>query len=106
MKYKNAKHILPKELLEQLQQYIQGDLIYIPKSENKKTPWGEKNGTKEAIYNRNISIFKLYKQGYKIEDIVSIYNLSESSIRKIITKVKKENNYIDKALGLGGVTNE
>lgn len=104
MRYKNAKQILPKELLEQIQQYIQGDLIYIPKADNKKTPWGEKNGTKEAIYNRNIDIFKLYKQGLKIDEIVSIYNLSESSIRKIITKVKKDNMKLD--LGKGVCTNE
>ncbi|MGL5749246.1 MAG: CD3324 family protein [Paraclostridium sp.] len=106
MKYKNAKQILPQELLEQIQQYIQGDLIYIPKCENEKTPWGEKNGTKEAIYNRNVSIFKLYKQGYKIDEIVNIYNLSESSIRKIITKIKKDRINVDKELKLGGCTNE
>ncbi|MGL4911114.1 MAG: CD3324 family protein [Romboutsia sp.] len=102
MKYKNAKNILPIELLEEIQKYIQGDVIYIPTLGDTKIPWGEKNGTKEAIYTRNKSIFKLYKQGHSIDEITCIYNLSESSIRKIITKIKKEDNH----LGLGGCTNE
>ncbi|OXX84007.1 hypothetical protein AVM15_07050 [Paraclostridium benzoelyticum] len=104
MKYKNAKNILPQDLLQQIQQYIQGDVIYIPIYNNEKIPWGQKNGAREAIYTRNKSIFKLYKQGYSIDEIVNIYNLSESSIRKIISKIKKET---DKdTLNLGGATNE
>ena len=106
MKYKNAKNILPLELLEEIQKYIQGDVIYIPTLGDSKTPWGEKNGTKEAIYTRNKSIFKLYKEGCSIEEIVNIYNLSESSIRKIITKIKREGINLDNELGLGGYTNE
>ena len=31
MKYTTANEILPKELLEQVQKYIQGQYIYIPK---------------------------------------------------------------------------
>lgn len=106
MKYKNAKNILPEELLQQIQQYIQGDVIYIPIGYNEKIPWGQKNGAREAIYTRNKSIFKLYKQGYSIDEIVSIYNLSESSIRKIISKLKKETNKINNDFNLGGPTNE
>ena len=106
MKYKNAKNILPEELLQQIQQYIQGDVIYIPIGYNEKIPWGQKNGAREAIYTRNKSIFRLYKQGYSIDEIVSIYNLSESSIRKIISKLKKETNKISNGFNLGGPTNE
>lgn len=106
LKYKNAKNILPQELLQQIQQYIQGDAIYIPRLENEKIPWGQKNGAKKAIYTRNKSIFDLYKQGYSIDEIVNIYNLSESSIRKIISKIKKEDSQINEGLDLGGLTNE
>lgn len=106
MKYKNAKNIIPKELLEQIQQYIQGDVIYIPTTKDRKIAWGQKNGTKEAIYNRNKDIFKLYISGHEINEIINIYNLSESSIRKIICKMKKEIKQYDNALGLGGLINE
>ena len=106
MKYKNAKNLLPKELLQKVQEYIQGDVIYIPKLKGEKMPWGAKNGARKAIYTRNKDIFNLYVNGYSIEEIVSIYNLSESSIRKIISKIKKETIENNNALDLGGLTNE
>lgn len=106
MKYKNAKNLLPKELLQKVQEYIQGDVIYIPKLKGEKMPWGAKNGARKAIYTRNKDIFNLHVNGYSIEEIVSIYNLSESSIRKIISKIKKETIENNNALDLGGLTNE
>lgn len=106
MKYKNAKNLLPKELLQKVQEYIQGDVIYIPKLKGEKMPWGAKNGARKAIYTRNKDIFNLYVNGYSIEEIVSIYNLSESSIRKIISKIKKETIENTNALDLGGLANE
>lgn len=99
MKYKNAKNILPEELISQIQEYIQGDIIYIPIQRN-KVSWGEKNGAKDAINSRNKEIFELYNKGYSLEEIQDIFNLSESSIRKIISKMKKSN------LCLGGSENE
>lgn len=30
MKYKNATKVLPNELIEQIQQYVQGEYVYIP----------------------------------------------------------------------------
>ena len=30
MKYKNANTVLPKELIEQIQKYVQGEYLYIP----------------------------------------------------------------------------
>lgn len=99
MKYKNAKNILPEELINQIQQYIQGDIIYIP-IRGDKISWGEKSGAKKAIDTRNREIFELYSKGYTLSEIQNIFNLSESSIRKIISKIKKSN------LCLGGYENE
>lgn len=106
MKYKNAKGILPINLLKEIQKYIQGDFVYIPITEDNKVAWGQKNGTKEIMYYRNKEIFNLYKSGYSIEYIVNYYNLSESSIRKIISKIKKEDIIMDESLQLGGQSNE
>jgi hypothetical protein len=36
MSYKNGKDFLPASLLKQLQDYIQGEIIYIPKKEQKR----------------------------------------------------------------------
>lgn len=87
--YKNGKDILPKELLNELQKYIQGETIYIPKTEERKA-WGESNGTRIAIRNRNLEIYRLYKSGIKINELSDKYNLSDDSIRKIIFKLKSE----------------
>jgi Mor family transcriptional regulator len=88
--YKNGKDILPPELLEQLQKYVQGELIYIPREKCKRKAWGETNGTRITIRKRNHDIYSLYKNGTSIDDLIETYNLSEDSIRKIILKVNSE----------------
>jgi Mor family transcriptional regulator len=90
LNYKNGKEILPEELLRQVQQYIQGDLIYIPIGDAKRKAWGENNGTREEIKNRNEDILRKYKMGNSFEKLASLYSLSEDSIRKIVYKTSKE----------------
>lgn len=90
MVYKNGKDILPVELLIELQKYIQGELIYIPKEENTRKGWGENNGTRLAIKNRNLEIYTLYHEGTTVLELMDMYNLSEDSIRKIVVKVNSE----------------
>lgn len=90
MCYKNGKEILPEVLLKELQKYVQGEIIYIPKSEDRK-PWGEMNGTRKAIKERNLEIYEMYKSGKRILEISQIYSLSEDSIRKIVFKINKIN---------------
>ena len=48
-------------LLKQLQEYIQGEIVYIPKKEQKRAGWGENNGTRIIIERRNREIFRLYQ---------------------------------------------
>ena len=36
MKYINAKELLPRELVEELQRYIQGGYLYIPANDEHK----------------------------------------------------------------------
>lgn len=90
MNYKNGKEILPYSLLEQLQEYIQGEIIYIPKKEKARAPWGTMNGTRELMMQRNEEIFCKYNDGVGIETLIQKYCLSEDSIKKIITKERKE----------------
>ena len=86
MCYKNGKDILPEKLLRELQKYIQGETIYIPKNEERKG-WGENNGTRTAIRERNLEIYNLYKEGVKVYALAEKYNLSEDSIRKILCRI-------------------
>lgn len=90
MQYKNGKEVLPAELLRELQRYIQGEFIYIPTMEAERKGWGESNGTRENIRKRNVEIYRLYKEGFTVDELMTSYNLSEDSIRKIISRLNKE----------------
>lgn len=90
MCYKNGKDVLPSALLKELQKYIQGEIIYIPKEDNVRKAWGELNGTRKLLHKRNMEIYKLYKAGSTIFTLTESYNLSEDSIRKIIFNMNNE----------------
>jgi Mor family transcriptional regulator len=89
MNYRNGKEVLPPELLKELQKYIHGELVYIPKKEEKRAGWGESNGTRTVMEWRNREIYELYKSGTGIMELTRQYHLSEDSIRKIISKTNK-----------------
>jgi len=89
LQYKNGKEVLPPHLLKELQKYIQGELIYIPKKNNERAGWGEVNGSRRLIAQRNAEIFQLYREGRSFEELERLYNLSIDSIRKIIYKTRR-----------------
>lgn len=96
MNYKNAKDIFPPELLREIQNYVQGERIYIPQLENVRTTWGEKSGSREEITFRNKEILKKYKEGLTMEELAEVFCLSSESIRKVVYKYLKEENSCDK----------
>ncbi|MDF2521936.1 MAG: hypothetical protein K0R84_2564 [Clostridia bacterium] len=96
MSYKNGKEILPMKLLIELQKYVQGELVYIPKPGECRAGWGENNGTRFQLKCRNIEIYNLYRSGTGVRELIETYHLSEDSIRKIITKTNKE---LQKSIG-------
>ncbi|WP_332841337.1 CD3324 family protein [Paraclostridium bifermentans] len=53
MKYKKAQNILPKDVLDLVQKYIDSDYIYIPKKDKNKKSWGEVSGIKAELKTRN-----------------------------------------------------
>lgn len=83
MAYKNAKDILPCELVREIQKYIDGDLIYIPTKSN-KVEWGIRNGAKQKYAERNREIREEYKNQASIEELAKRYFLSTDSIKKIV----------------------
>jgi len=88
LKYKNAKTVLPENLLRELQQYVQGEIIYVPGSSSIRAGWGESNGTRENYAIRNDEINMLFKNGNTPVEIAEKYHLSEYSIKKIISSLK------------------
>lgn len=88
MSYQNLIDLLPKELLEQIQQYVDGKVIYIPKKQENKKQWGENTNTKKFLAERYCRICEDYNNGMNIRQLAEKYFLAEKSIQRII----KENN--------------
>lgn len=83
MKYINAAELLPEKLLREIQMYIDGDVLYIPRRLAKKE-WGSVSGSREFYQKRNAEIQFLFKNGYSIEALSERYGLAHSTLKKII----------------------
>lgn len=88
MKYYKTHDVLPEELVEMIQMYIDGGYIYIPKKNETRKPWGEDSGAKSNLVKRNEAIFNEYKEGTTITQLSKEYYLSHQSIRRIINQQK------------------
>ena len=84
MAYKKATEVLPAHLLEEVQRYINGELLYIPKPEAQKIGWGRLSGAREQIARRNEAMIVAYQSGRSVREIAGEYYLSEDTIRKIV----------------------
>jgi Mor family transcriptional regulator len=87
--YKNGRDVLPPSLLKELQKYIQGDLIYVPKPADQRANWGEVSGTRRLLAERNKEICDQYVNGSTVAELERKYHLSSESIRKIVVKAKR-----------------
>lgn len=88
MGYYRAEDILPSNIIKLIQNYIDGENIYIPRKENNKKEWGSQTLIRQELKSRNTSIYNDYKKGYKASELAAIYFLSEKSIHRIIREHK------------------
>lgn len=88
MEYINAKDVLPKTLILQIQQYVGGSIIYIPQKDNDKKSWGTSTNSRNEIAERNNEIKNRKKNGATIDDLMSEYHLSYDTIKSIIYRKK------------------
>lgn len=84
MKYCNAEEVLPRHLLMEIQKYVQGVQIYVPKGNGSRLGWGERNGQKIQLVQRNRQIRQEFRTGTPIDDLMLKYHLGYESIRKIV----------------------
>lgn len=84
MKHSNATNILPEELLFEIQQYIQGELLYIPKLKSNYKKWGDTTQSKISTSIRNDKIRSAFDNGATIKELCKKYFLSQASIKKIV----------------------
>ena len=87
MSYISSEDILPKELIEAIQQYVSGKSIYIPCKEKKI--WGSETKTRQFYAERNQEICTKYKNGISVKKLAEEYSLSEKSIQRIIRTSKQ-----------------
>ncbi|MEG0470882.1 MAG: CD3324 family protein [Solibacillus sp.] len=90
MSYKKAMSILPAELVELIQNYVDGEYIYIPRREGKKKSWGSNTTTKRELDIRNATIYTDYLTGLEIGMLVEKYYLSTKSIERIVLNEKRK----------------
>lgn len=89
MKYINAYKILPEQLILEIQKYVQGETIYIPKPEDQYKEWGTSSGTRKRLDERNAAIRNAFIEGTRIEKLAQKYHLSVETIKKIVYSQKR-----------------
>ncbi|WP_315907110.1 CD3324 family protein [Priestia koreensis] len=89
MSYKKAKDLLPIELVELIQQYVDGECIYIPRREGTKKGWGTNTSTRGELNRRNAKIYADYLSGVDLNTLSRNYHLSYKSIQRIVLTEKK-----------------
>lgn len=92
MSYISAENILPKELIETIQQYVSGKSIYIPCKE--KTVWGSRTETRQYYKIRNHEICTKHKEGISVKKLAEEYSLSEKSIQRILRTTEETDGII------------
>ena len=70
-----------------MQCYIEGELLYIPRSDSKQE-WGAVSGSKQFYLERNSQIRALFQEGKSIQELAVNFGLSHSTVRKIIYQKK------------------
>lgn len=89
MSYKNATQHLPRELLEQVQKYVDGEYLYIPRVDENRQQWGAGTKTRQELSVRNGQIYEDFDRGMRAEALAEKYFLSVKSIQRIVAREKK-----------------
>ena len=87
MSYINANIVLPKELIKEIQKYVNGVNLYIPKVPEMKNA---DNSYRLEICRRNHEIYEMFLQGEKVSGLAAKYFLSDKSIYRIVGEMKKK----------------
>lgn len=87
MSYINAKSVLPKEMIKEIQKYVNGVNLYIPKVPETKSICSD---YKLELNKRNREIYELFLHGEKVSKLAAKYYLSDKSIYRILGEMKKK----------------
>jgi len=85
LKYINATKVLPEELIMEIQKYVQGEALYIPKQEKEYKNWGSLSGGRKLLDQRNAAIRNAFiSSSSSIEQLAQEYFLSIETIKRIV----------------------
>lgn len=90
MAYQNAFKLLPEEIVKEIQKYVNGTILYIPKRPTERLPWGSKTASKEMLRRRNQQIYQEYQMGKSTRELAGSYYLDIKSIQRIIRTMRKQ----------------
>jgi len=82
MGYRNAKDILPPDLLRQLQRYAEGQCLYIPRQQQASRQ------ISSSLAARNLLIWQEYISGVSVQALAERFFLSPQAIYKILSKFR------------------
>ncbi|MED1468512.1 CD3324 family protein [Bacillus salipaludis] len=88
MKYINANKVLPEKLIVEIQKYVQGETLYIPKPETEYRKWGTSSGGRRLLDHRNAAIKEKFNSGCSIQQLAEEHYLSTETIKKIVYSKK------------------
>lgn len=74
-----------------IQEYVDGEYIYISRSTGCKKSWGTFTSTRQELQERNEHIYQDNLSGIPLEHLTEKYFLSLKSIQRIVGRLKKEN---------------
>lgn len=89
MGYIRAEEILPIEVMELVQQYVDGENIYIPRKRANRKKWGAGTQIRQELWERDRQIYAEYIAGNKTSELACKYFLSVKSIQRILRKMSK-----------------
>ena len=84
MGYIKADALLPPELLRRIQDYAEGQLLYIPRRDAKRRDWGSLSGARLRLQRRNARIRRERRLGSTVQELAERYYLSEKRLQRIL----------------------
>ncbi|AXG39305.1 hypothetical protein EGCR1_11620 [Enterococcus gilvus] len=90
MAYQNAFELLPEEIVKEIQKYVHGTILYIPKRPTERLPWGSNTASKEMLRRRDQQIYQEYQMGKSTRELAGSYYLDIKSIQRIIRTMRKQ----------------
>ena len=90
MRYIRAQDVLPADLLNQLQQYVDGAYLYIPRREENRLAWSQRTNSKAETAGRNREIYRRALAGETAAQLAEAYFLTEKTIRRILLEERQK----------------